>query len=271
MDPSDVSLPNSVVCSKYRSTPAIINCGAAISRRFLFLRDGVLYWVACFQLWRSSFNAVDKYLWTRSPGSKSDSTFRLSLAVNYMPGRPSTILVTGATGFIGAHCIDILLRDTEYNVRLAVRSQSKVDALLAHRKAYTGRMSYCIVKDVAAEGAFDEAVKGVYGILHLASPFTYDVANTEEELLKPAINGTLSVLKSALKEASIRRVVITSSVAAVINFSLGAAPGIAYGPADWNPVQYADGIHAPAVYFPLLILNVAELTYFFEASCIQGF
>lgn len=63
------------------------------------------------------------------------------------------------------------------------------------------------------EGAFDEAVKKVDGVAHTASPFHFNVTDPYTDLINPAVNGTLNLLKSAIKEPKIQRVVITSSFA----------------------------------------------------------
>lgn len=71
---------------------------------------------------------------------------------------------------------------------------------------------YVIVEDVEAPAAFDAAVKGVDGVLHTASPFHFNITNDAYvDLINPAVNGTLNLLKSALLETKIQRVVITSS------------------------------------------------------------
>lgn len=63
-------------------------------------------------------------------------------------------------------------------------------------------------------------IQGVTYVLHTASPYTFNVKNGEEELLKPAIHGTLNVLKAA-KAAGVQKVVITSSFAAITNLKAG--------------------------------------------------
>ena len=83
----------------------------------------------------------------------------------------------------------------------------------------------------AQDGAFDEAVKGVDAIAHTASPF-YTNAKEPDELLVPAVRGTLSILNSALAHgAAVKRVVITSSTAAVASPS--PTPRV-FTEADWN-------------------------------------
>jgi nucleoside-diphosphate-sugar epimerase len=73
-----------------------------------------------------------------------------------------------------------------------------------------------IVEDITTPGAFDEAVKGVTGIMHSASPLSgNDPSIDPKALIEPAVNGTVGILKSAQKAPSVERVVITSSVTAL--------------------------------------------------------
>ncbi|CAG9992129.1 unnamed protein product [Clonostachys byssicola] len=147
-----------------------------------------------------------------------------------------TVLITGASGFIATHTIDAFLRKG-YNVRGTVRSEkSGSDVLKTHSK-YPGQLSLAIVPDIAAPNAFDEAVKGVDGIIHQASPFILNATDFEKELFQPAIKGTTTVLESAQKyNPDISRVVITSSFASVVDVNQGLRPGYTYTESDWNPV-----------------------------------
>ncbi|KAJ6437348.1 LOW QUALITY PROTEIN: lea domain-containing protein [Purpureocillium lavendulum] len=147
-----------------------------------------------------------------------------------------TILVTGASGFIAAHVVEALLRKG-YNVRGTVRSERSAAEVLQTHSKYARQMSTAIVPDIAAPNAFDEAVRGVDGIIHTASPFTLEVVDLEADLLQPAIRGTVSVLEAAQEHnPGISRVVITSSFASVIDPGQGMRPGYTYTEKDWNPV-----------------------------------
>jgi len=133
-----------------------------------------------------------------------------------MPAVPqgSLILVSGASGFIAVHLCSHLLMNG-YRVRGTVRSTEKGEYL---KKLFdgVGEFEYVIVEDIAKPGAFDDAVKGVDGIAHTASPFYLD-APTTDELIKPAVQGTVGIMESAFKNCpQLKRLVITSSVAAVI-------------------------------------------------------
>ena len=81
---------------------------------------------------------------------------------------------------------------------------------------YLGNLSFVIVKDITKDGAFDEAVKGVDYVIHLASPLAKPSDDPEAEIVGPAVQGTLSILRSAMKESKVKKVVITASVASVM-------------------------------------------------------
>lgn len=110
--------------------------------------------------------------------------------------------------------------------------------------------------DFTASASFHEAVQGVDGIIHVASPFTYNTTNNEEELVKPAIAGVEAVLGAAEQEnergGKVKRVVITSSFAAVLDAGRKAPPRFTYTAEDWNPLSYeevvAEGTSAVVAY-----------------------
>lgn len=100
-------------------------------------------------------------------------------------------------------------------------------------KSYGDKFEIVEVKDLQDDGAFNEAVKGVDGIAHIASPFHFKVTDPYKDLINPAVNGTLSLLNAAKDYAGpqLKHVVITSSFAAIME---PKAPGYEYTEADWN-------------------------------------
>lgn len=127
-----------------------------------------------------------------------------------------TILVTGGTGYIGAWVTKKLL-DKGYTVRLTVRDKSrtnKFDYLQQFSEKSSGKLEIWEA-DLLKDGSFDEAAKGADAIIHMASPFTLRFKNPITDLIEPAVNGTKNVLQAANKSESVKRVVLTSSVAAV--------------------------------------------------------
>ncbi|KAK3167213.1 hypothetical protein OEA41_010339 [Lepraria neglecta] len=154
------------------------------------------------------------------------------------------ILLTGASGFVAAHVLNSLLQHG-YRVRGTVRSEATANKVRkTHSYLLNGddsRLTFAIVPDVAKPGAFDEAVKDVDGVIHTASPFVMQVENNERDLLDPAIKGTTEILKAIKKYApQVKRVVITSSFAAIVDPKQGARPGYTYSEKDWNPVTYEE-------------------------------
>ncbi|KAI9733985.1 MAG: hypothetical protein M1834_002642 [Cirrosporium novae-zelandiae] len=148
------------------------------------------------------------------------------------------ILITGASGFVAAHVLNEFL-SAGYKVRGTVRSENSANQVRQSHAKYADRLSFAIVPDILAPSAFDEAVKGVDGVIHTASPFVLAVEDNERDLLKPAILGTQNILKSVHAHApQVRRVVITSSYAALADMSKGAWPGHTYTEEDWNPDTY---------------------------------
>ncbi|KAF8155208.1 NAD-P-binding protein [Mycena galopus ATCC 62051] len=140
------------------------------------------------------------------------------------------VLVSGANGFVAVWVVRLLLVHG-FSVRGAVRSAEKGAHLLELFAPYGDKFELAIVPDITVEGAFDEAVKGVDAIEHTASPFHFE-ADDPAELLEPAIKGTVGILESARKYGtSVKRVVVTSSCAAVMNIS--TTPQV-LSELDWN-------------------------------------
>ncbi|KAF8148651.1 hypothetical protein B0H34DRAFT_668463 [Crassisporium funariophilum] len=132
------------------------------------------------------------------------------------PASHHKVLVTGANGYIAMWVIQALL-EQGYSVRGTVRSEEKMTRLQEYFEGYGARAEWFVVEDITKEGAFDEAVEGVDAIEHMASPVT-TLSDDLDEYIKPAVNGTLGVLRSALKSGTkIKRIVITSSCAAIID------------------------------------------------------
>ena len=128
----------------------------------------------------------------------------------------STILVTGGSGFIGSHTILQLLA-ADHQVRTTVRNlkrESDVCALLKEGGAEPGNRLSFFVADLEKDAGWKEAVTGCDYVLHVASPFPPNFPKHEDELIVPAREGTLRVLR-AVRDAGIKRVVLTSSFAAI--------------------------------------------------------
>jgi nucleoside-diphosphate-sugar epimerase len=128
----------------------------------------------------------------------------------------STILVTGGSGFIASHCILQLLA-AGHRVRTTLRSlkrEGDVRAMLKEGGAEPGDRLSFIAADLEDDASWSEAVAGCDSVLHVASPFPPNLPVQEDELIVPAREGTLRLLRAS-RDAGVRRVVLTSSFAAI--------------------------------------------------------
>ena len=126
-----------------------------------------------------------------------------------------TVLVTGGTGFIGLHCLQQLL-DKGYKVRTTIRSESRKQEVMDAMKEHSSNSENLefFIADLLNDDGWKEAVEGSKYVLHVASPFFLGEPENEDVFIKPAVEGTLRVLK-ACADADVEKVVLTSSFAAV--------------------------------------------------------
>ncbi len=145
------------------------------------------------------------------------------------------VLVTGGTGFIAGHTLLQLLA-AGHEVRTTVRSlgrEAGVRAMLKAHGADTVRLTF-VEAELTADGGWAEAVAGCEFVLHMASPFPVKAPRDEMELIVPAREGTVRVLRAA-REAGVKRVVVTSSFAAI---GYGHAPRVeAFDERDWTDLS----------------------------------
>jgi nucleoside-diphosphate-sugar epimerase len=128
----------------------------------------------------------------------------------------STILVTGGSGFIGSHCI-LQLLSAGHQVRTTVRSlkrEADVRAMLKEGGADPGNRLFFFAADLENDAGWPQAAAGCEYVLHVASTFPASVPKHEDELIVPAREGALRVLRAS-RDAGIKRVVLTSSFAAI--------------------------------------------------------
>jgi nucleoside-diphosphate-sugar epimerase len=128
----------------------------------------------------------------------------------------ATVLVTGGSGFIGSHCI-LQLLGAGHEVRTTVRDlarEADVRALLKQGGAAPEVPLKFFAADLEADAGWAGAVAGCDFVLHVASPFPTKVPKHEDELIVPAREGTLRVLRAS-RDAGVKRVVQTSSFAAI--------------------------------------------------------
>jgi len=126
------------------------------------------------------------------------------------------VLVTGGSGFIGGHCI-LQLLERGYRVRTTVRSlerEATVRAVLTDAGMKNGDDLTFVAADLMSDAGWADAVEGCDFVLHVASPVHVDRVDNEGEVIRPAIDGTLRVLRAA-RDGGVKRVVLTSAFHAV--------------------------------------------------------
>lgn len=161
------------------------------------------------------------------------------------------VLVTGASGYIAGWIIKYLL-EKGYTVHGTVRDPSKARNVAHLHKIAEGTPGTLKLfkADLLDEGSFDEAMQGCEVVMHTASPFIMEgYTDANEALVRPAVEGTRNVLESVNRTASVKRVVLTSSIAAVIGDNADArkAPFRVVNETLWNntssvkhnPYQYS--------------------------------
>ncbi|GAA2552124.1 aldehyde reductase [Winogradskya consettensis] len=129
---------------------------------------------------------------------------------------PQRVLVTGGSGFIAGHCI-LQLLEQGYLVRTTVRSldrEATVRAVLTDAGMVNGAALSFVAADLMNDAGWADAVAGCDFVLHVASPVHLRNVKNEDDVIAPARNGTLRVLRAA-RDAGVKRVVLTSAFHAV--------------------------------------------------------
>jgi dihydroflavonol-4-reductase len=149
-----------------------------------------------------------------------------------------TVLITGISGFIAKHCAAEML-NAGYRVRGTVRSlqrSTQVRETLA-RSADTSQLEF-VEADLEVDVGWNAALAGCAHVLHLASPFPAKQPKDEQELIRPAVQGTLRVMRAAAV-AGVERLVQTSSMVAVM-YGYPQARTAPFTEADWTRVESPD-------------------------------
>jgi dihydroflavonol-4-reductase len=154
------------------------------------------------------------------------------------------VLLTGASGYIGKH-IALQLLNQGYQVRASVRSLTKseevINAVTPHlldKSNLESRLTF-VELDLEKDSGWEAALDGIDALLHTASPFPIASPKDENDLIRPAVEGTLRALKAA-KSVGVKRVILTSSYAAVSGLDLPADKA-AYDETMWTDVTHPVG------------------------------
>ncbi len=149
-----------------------------------------------------------------------------------MAAKKKIVLVTGASGFIAKHCI-VRLLNAGYAVRGSLRTPGRADEVCAAiaTKANVDNLSF-VTLNLSSDDGWDDAMKDCTFVQHIASPFPNSEPVDENELIIPARDGALRAMRAAAK-AGVKRVVLTSSMAAVA-YGHKREPGYVHTEDDWS-------------------------------------
>jgi nucleoside-diphosphate-sugar epimerase len=156
----------------------------------------------------------------------------------------TTVLLTGASGFVALHILEVLLSQG-YRVLAAVRSAAKEKVLLQVARSHSkSSIAFVYVTDGAAEGAYDEVFKThpeIEAVIHTASPFHFNVEDPVKDMLDPAVIGTTNVL-NAIKTygPQVKKVVVTSSMVSVVDRDAAHPPGTVLTEDTWVQISWED-------------------------------
>lgn len=174
----------------------------------------------------------------------------MSTSVQNGPAQARTVMVTGASGYIAGWIIKYLL-DAGHTVHATVRDPGKASSTDHLRKVAAGTPGSLkfFKADLLDAGSFDLAATGCDVVMHTASPFVLDgYTDANEALVRPAVEGTRNVLAAVQQAATVKRVVLTSSVAAIYgdHAELATIPSGMFGEDHWNTTSTVT--HGPYQY-----------------------
>lgn len=146
------------------------------------------------------------------------------------------VLLTGISGFIGLHIAKQLL-DQGFHVRGSIRNSKKAQSIINTLKKVSANVSELsfVELDLTSDKGWDNAAEGCDYVMHVASPFAAAEPKHEDEMIKPAVNGSLRALRAA-KNAGVKRVVLTSSALTM----MATMKSGTIGPSDWADTNSKD-------------------------------
>ncbi|UPL02888.1 hypothetical protein LCI18_013822 [Fusarium solani-melongenae] len=137
----------------------------------------------------------------------------------------SRIFITGSTGFIGSHVVALAL-ESGYSVRLSVRKESQIQELKTRFHSHGDRLEVLLLSDITDASAVGAALDGVEYVFHLASPMPGKGSDFQSGYVDPAVRGTKAILQAAASAPSVQRVIIVSSILALIPLDGLTKPGL---------------------------------------------
>eukprot|EP00184_Porphyridium_aerugineum_P003350 CAMPEP_0184702552 /NCGR_PEP_ID=MMETSP0313-20130426/24647_1 /TAXON_ID=2792 /ORGANISM="Porphyridium aerugineum, Strain SAG 1380-2" /LENGTH=258 /DNA_ID=CAMNT_0027163059 /DNA_START=133 /DNA_END=905 /DNA_ORIENTATION=- len=152
------------------------------------------------------------------------------------------VLVTGITGFVASHCA-VKLLEKGYRVRGSLRSMKRADEMrqvlikALKEETLSNDILQFVELQLTSEDGWKEAMQDVKYVLHVASPiFSKTPSNPQVEIIEPAIKGATVALKYAMESGSVKRFVLTSSIAAVVEGDV-PPPGKVFDETCWTNVD----------------------------------
>ena len=141
-----------------------------------------------------------------------------------------TVVVTGVSGYLGLHVAKALL-ERGHHVRGTIRSRSKENSVREALGSATDQLSV-FVCDLTSDDGWEEALRGADAVVHVASPFILREPKDEGEYLRPAVDGTVRVMRFA-RDAGVTRSVVTSTYLTMAGHMFGGT----FGPEDHTPMN----------------------------------
>ena len=157
---------------------------------------------------------------------------------------PETVLLTGASGFLGLHIVDALLYQG-YNVLAAVRTSSREKNVREVAESHsTGSLSFVYVLDTGVQGAYDavfKAHKEITAVIHTASPVGLSTQYPIEDVVQPAVVSMVSILHSIKNYApQVRKLAVTSSYATIVSREIPISQGTVINENSWLDIRIDD-------------------------------
>jgi len=134
-----------------------------------------------------------------------------------MESSKKKVVITGISGFLGSQVCKLFLESGNYQVRGTVRDKNNEKKIAPLKKAFGEHFNdlELVEADLLNAESLDRAIQGMDFVVHTASPFPGETPKDENVIIKPAVEGTMAVVR-AVHKYGIRRLVITSSVAAIM-------------------------------------------------------